>query len=840
MYMFLLISGTLLYNASVQIKTIIRQSPSYQKLLSHINPPPKPERGRICTLSGTTRDVEKIILELLEQETKKAFVFSTLSTRNIRNYFASIEMFTEITFSKLKQLLEEKRFSREDKVTQKKEYTITGDIITFWPSIYNHPVRINFWGEELESIELLDELYNTKIEYLDKFAAGDEGVFEDTAERQHIQLTATNRPIHETCIIFGNGNDTNINFGFTYPPLYFKRLDIFEKDIRQRLQDGWVIEISTRHKSQIPKNYHKNISKEIYNSGFENEELRVAAYTDRELFGTIFIAHEKAKTDKRINRYLAQLEGEIEIGDYIVHEDYGIAVYHGIEQKEVLGKMMDYLILQYAQKDTLSVPLSQVNKLTKYIGPDNVPPKITRLGRAAWKQLKKRVKKSIAFIAKELLQHYAKVEMAKGMNMQTHEWEENFAGEFEFEETNDQKQAISEILNDMQKKTPMNRLLVGDVGFGKTEVAIRAAFRAVMNGYQVAVLCPTTILVSQHYSVFSHRMQNFPIQIATLSRFGTKRENEKTVKKIQLGETDIVIGTHRLLSNDIHFNNLGLIIVDEEQKFGVQQKEKIRKYAYAAHTLSMSATPIPRTLSMALSNLRDISIITTPPPGRKSIKTTVESFSWNKVAKAILREKHRGGQIYFLHNEVRTIESIRNKLEKLLPDVSFRVAHGQMHPQTLNKIMHEFYEQKFDCLVCTTIIENGIDIKNVNTIIINKAERFGLAQLYQLRGRVGRDSKQAYASILYSYRSLKKKDSYDSKGKKVRDPFEKIRARLEAIGEAQSLGAGFKVASRDLEIRGAGNLLGKEQHGNISAIGLGLYTQLLGEEIERVKKLRNG
>lgn len=830
------------------INRIISKSAEFTKLLTFLNIPPKNKQGRFCIASGTTIDTQKIILNLLEKHSSKSIIYSTLFNYNINSFLESINILSNIKFTKLKNLLENNNFKRSEKVLNKGEYSIRGDIIVFWPSVYDHPIRASFFGEKCESCELIDEIYKNKIETIKEVTLGDELLLEDKIEKQSIRISSVKFPINRNFLLFGRRSEKHhkarflfkdLNFSFQYPSLFFKRLDILQKEVAQRAKNNWFIKVSTIHKEQLPNSLLKYVTapKETnFKSGFENKKSRIAVYTDREIFGTIFIASEKAKSNKHVNRYLAQFEGEIEIGNYIVHEDYGIAVYKGIKQRNILGKLTDYLILEYAENDKLSVPINQVYKLTKYIGPDHIHPKITRLGKTNWKSIKNKVKQSVVLLAKELLIHYAKSEITKGFCLKKHEWEDKFACEFEFEETDDQKRAITEILTELENDKPANRLLVGDVGFGKTEVAIRAAFRTVTNNKQVAVLCPTTILVSQHYSVFKHRMRNYPIEIATLSRFGTKAENLKVVDRLKDGNIDIVIGTHRLLSNDIKFKDLGLLIIDEEQKFGVAQKEKIKKLAYGCNELSMSATPIPRTLSMALSNIRDISIITTPPPGRKSIKTRVEYLNWNKVAKVILHEVKRNGQVYFLHNEVRTIDSIKSKLSQLLPDVNFEVSHGQMHPATLDKFMRDFYKHKFDCLICTTIIENGIDIKNVNTIIINKAQNFGLSQLYQLRGRVGRSKRQAYCYLFYTKKNIFDNLKQLKLSKKV--PLDKSKARFEAILESQNLGSGFKIASRDLEIRGAGNLLGREQHGSISAIGLGLYTQLLSDEIEKLRLSR--
>ncbi|MDD3648035.1 MAG: CarD family transcriptional regulator, partial [Candidatus Dojkabacteria bacterium] len=769
----------------------------------------------------------------------KAIVYSTHVNTNIRRYFENFITIGNISFTSLKQILEEKSFQRVEKVSSPGFYAVRGDTVTFWSSVYKHPIRASFWGEELEQIISVDEIYNTKIETLREFIISDESCLEDDIERQSIGIVNTSDKISPNIVSFDTKLSTSdknrYDFGFTYPPLFFNKFGIFAKHVKSLT--GWIVSISTIHKDLLPNDFKHLIIDYKFKSGFCSSKLKVAVFTDRELFGTLYISQEKAKSQQKINKYLAQLEGEVEIGNYIVHEDYGIAVYKGFEQRKVMGKLLDYLILEYAQKDCLAVPLSQIHKLTKYIGPDSRPPKITRLGKTNWNTIKNKVRKKVRILAKDLLRHYAESELAESDIYGEHEWEEKFSHEFEFEETEDQMSAINDILNDLASPKPMNRILVGDVGFGKTEVAIRGAFRTVLNGRQVAVLCPTTILVSQHYSVFKHRFRNYPINIKALSRFGSKAENEKIAKDLSSGKIDIVIGTHRLLSNDIHFNNLGLLVIDEEQRFGVAQKEKIKRLAYQCNVLSMSATPIPRTLSMALSSLRDISIITTPPPGRKSVKTKADLLDWNKVAIAIQDEYERNGQVYFLHNEVRTIETVKSKLVSILPNVRFKVAHGQMHPSTLEKVMREFYEHKYDCLICTTIIENGIDIPNVNTIIINKAQNFGLSQLYQLRGRVGRSNRQAFCFLFYSVKNLladsPQLKEFATEGKIL--PFEKARARLEAILGSQEIGSGFKVASRDLEIRGAGSLLGRDQHGNISTIGLGLYTQLLSDEVERIR-----
>ncbi|MEA3357561.1 MAG: helicase-related protein, partial [Patescibacteria group bacterium] len=417
--------------------------------------------------------------------------------------------------------------------------------------------------------------------------------------------------------------------------------------------------------------------------------------------------------------------------------------------------------------------------------------------------------------------------------------------EFEFVETDDQIRSLSEIFHDLGSATPMDRLLVGDVGFGKTEVAIRTAFWVAVGGGQVALLAPTTILVEQHYHVFKTRMEKFGVRVRVLSRFLGKTQTEKVIEEIKKGKIDVVIGTHRLLSKDIEFSNLKYLIIDEEQRFGVKQKERFKGMRIDLHVLSMSATPIPRTLNMALSGVRDISIISTPPQGRVAIKNYVQRFDWPVVEKAILKEKSRGGQVYYVHNRVSTIEHIRQKLEERLPGVKFAVGHGQMPPGHLSKVMRDFNNCEYDVLICSTIIENGLDMPNVNTLIIDRAEMFGLSQLYQLRGRIGRSPRQAYAYFLYGGKGYAKvvlqagrerKESGDVGDDTDGVLWDQARSRLDAIGHLNKLGSGFELAQRDLEIRGAGNFLGREQHGNVSSIGFSLYCRLLSEMIDIIKK----
>jgi transcription-repair coupling factor (superfamily II helicase) len=469
----------------------------------------------------------------------------------------------------------------------------------------------------------------------------------------------------------------------------------------------------------------------------------------------------------------------------------------------------------------LYVPIHQADRLSRYIGVDDTSPTLNRLGTAEWSKIKKRAKAAVADIADELLRLYAAREVVSGRAFsQDTEWQRELEASFPYVETEDQLHALTEVKMDMERPKPMDRLICGDVGYGKTEVALRAAFKAVLDGVQVALLVPTTVLAQQHYATFQQRLTPFPVTVEMLSRFRTKREIRQILKGLADGGVDIVIGTHRLLQKDIVFKKLGLLIIDEEQRFGVSHKERLKEMRTNVDTLTLTATPIPRTLHMALTGVRNMSVIDTPPEERLPIKTTITKADDTLIRTAILREMDRGGQIYFVHNRVMGIEQMANRIRKLVPEARVAIGHGQMPERQLERVMLKFAAGEFDVLVSTTIIESGLDIPNVNTIIINRADKFGLAQLYQLRGRVGRAATQSYAYMLVPQH--------------YKLP-EIARRRLDAIREASELGAGFKIAMRDLEIRGAGDLLGAKQHGHITAVGFDLYVRLLAQAVQELK-----
>ena len=512
---------------------------------------------------------------------------------------------------------------------------------------------------------------------------------------------------------------------------------------------------------------------------------------------------------------------DLEPGDYVVHTHYGIARYLGTKKIQMKGQAKRHLALEFADHEILYLEMGE--PLERYIGVEGKRPKLTRLHSKEWERAKARTRLAVENIARDLVSLQAKRQYTAGFSFPPDtEWQKRFEAEFPFEETPDQLKAIEEVKKDMESPKPMDRLLCGDVGFGKTEVAMRAALKAVMAGKQVAFLVPTTVLAEQHCLVFRERTKNFPMTIEALSRFRSKKEQARVLKDLKSGRTDIVIGTHRLLSRDVHFKDLGLVIVDEEQRFGVRDKEKLKKLRELVDVLTLTATPIPRTLYLSLMGARDLSVINTPPKTRLPIETEVMEYDDHKIINVIRKELARGGQVYFVHNRIDSIERVCEHLKSILSEVRFGIGHGQMPARSLEKVMRDFLEKKIDCFISTNIIESGLDIPNVNTIVVNRADRFGLADLYQLRGRVGRfvGQRQAYAYFIVPKNWVMTIDA---------------EKRLEAIERFTELGAGFKIAMKDLEIRGAGNVLGHEQSGFIYAVGFDLYCRMLRRAIDEIK-----
>jgi len=553
-------------------------------------------------------------------------------------------------------------------------------------------------------------------------------------------------------------------------------------------------------------------------AGFILPDLPLVVMTDSEIFSRY----------RRRRRRQSFKEGvviedfmNLKDRDYVVHIDHGIGRYIGLQRIDVDNRTRDCLTIVYAEEDRLYIPIEQLHRVQKYIGSDGEIPTLSRLGSKAWELAKTRTRKAVQDIAEDLIKLYAARQANPGFAFSKDTpWQREMEESFIFDETPDQLTATADVKVDMEKTMPMDRLICGDVGYGKTEVAIRAAFKAVMDGKQVAILVPTTILAQQHITTFTERLADYPVTVRMLSRFVSPKEQKQTLVGLKTGDVDIVIGTHRLISRDIEFKDLGLLVVDEEQRFGVTHKERLKQFKNTVDVMTMTATPIPRTLHMSLVNARDMSMINTPPRNRFPVHTEVLRFNDEVIREAILREVDRGGQVYFVHNRVQSIEAVAQFLKRLLPQVTFAIGHGQMPERDLERVMVDFLNHKYDCLVSTMIIESGLDISNVNTILINRADRFGLAQLYQIRGRVGRSNHRAYAYLMIPASGAVTPDA---------------RKRLAVISEYTALGSGFHIAMRDLEIRGAGNILGPQQHGFMASVGFDLYCRLLQEAVEELK-----
>ena len=624
-------------------------------------------------------------------------------------------------------------------------------------------------------------------------------------------------------------------YSFSYREVNFFRssMDLLFKELQKGFKDKKTIIIlcgSKENKKNVLKLLNENIGEDILNNkniiisegslstGFECYDFKLIVI----VLNDIFTVNKKRR---RVSQEFKQGEtvifSDLKIGDYIVHKTSGIGQFIGVNTIKADGVTKDYIKIKYKDDDVLYVPTNNLDNIRKFIGAGDRAPKINRLGSKEWENTKQKVKSNLREIAQDLIELYAKREKLKGFSFSKDtEWQKEFEGSFEFQETDDQLRAIEELKKDMESAKPMDRLLCGDVGYGKTEVAIRGAFKACMDQKQVCYLVPTTILANQQYEAFKERMKEYPIRIEMLNRFKTKKEQEKIVKKLKLGEIDIVIGTHRVLSNDVEFKNLGLLIIDEEHRFGVKDKEKIKQLKNNVDVLTMTATPIPRTLHMSIVGIRDMSCLYEPPQNRVPVQTYVLEYDEEVIKEAIVKELERDGQVFYLYNNVETILKKANEISNLVPEAKVKYAHGKMTGKELEDIMIDFINKKIDVLVCTTILESGIDIPNANTIIVENADRLGLAQLYQIRGRVGRSNRKAYAYITYKRNKL------------ITEVAEK---RLKAIKEFTEFGSGFKIAMRDLEIRGAGSLVGEMQHGHMDQVGYDTYCKLLDEVVKELK-----
>jgi transcription-repair coupling factor (superfamily II helicase) len=738
-----------------------------------------------------------------------------------------------------------------DVMIKKGQYRRSGSVLDIFPLGFDNPVKIEIDYDEIASIyeflfekkEVIRDLKQLSVYpqlenpgnklIFDYLGAEDVLIFDDLESQ--IATKNSNTDCYQMDFTsFPEQEDTrNIHLRFLSLLKFFTIFDLIS-DLKEKINSNWQIIILSKRivelknifteenirfseSEMVDYGVHLVDAKELKHipASFQEQQKKILFLTDREIFQL-----RKGRKIKALENANLEFLTSLKPGDFVVHADNGIGRFIGIEEKEISGTTREFLEIAYAENDKLFVPVDQADKITRYITEEGSEPKLTRLGSADWRQIQKRVKKETEKIAKELLKIQALRAKSKG-----HSFDEDtsrqreFEKTFPYEETPGQMKAILDAKKDMEGGLPMDRLVCGDVGFGKTEVAMRAAFKAVESGKQVALISPVTILADQHYKSFRKRMDQFGVKIEMLSRFRTPKEQREVLDSLKKGKVDIIIGTHRLLQEDVEFYDLGLLVIDEEQRFGVKQKERLKKMRSQVDILTLSATPIPRTLNLALHKLRDITTITTPPPGRLPIITEIRKYSEGLVREAILKELKRGGQVFFLHNRVETIEAIAEKMRLLIPEAKFIVAHGQMKAELLESRIVSFKNKEHDVLISSTIIENGIDLPNANTLIVNNAEKFGLAQLYQLRGRIGRGKVQAYAYFLYHTQKLKPE----------------AKKRLRAIVEASELGSGFQIAMKDLEIRGAGDVLGVNQHGTVNAVGVHHFLRLLNKTIEEIK-----
>jgi transcription-repair coupling factor (superfamily II helicase) len=822
-----------------------------------------------------------------------------------------IEVRKEIPFERLLADLSKLGFEKKDFVEGYGDFAVRGGIVDIFPFVGENPVRLEFWGDSVESIREFDVLSQRSIKELQSvqvvpdLLTQREGASENTSGHTLFDYLGDNAIIlmddpamieREVCETSSNLNGqsftwaaieeaigrlrrivraeltshipyptSQINFGSVSQPAFNASVGALYSNLQSLFQQGYTIyllcdtqpladrlqelieEIETRpeidtalhrqiaageskagHSDVSEFTIHYELLTESLHYGFllldessHRPSARIAVYTEHEIFGRARRRGDRRRLQRFKGFSLRELQA-LRRGDYVVHADFGIGMFDRLEKIKVGSVEHEAMKLLYAEKDVLYVNINHLGRVQKYSSKEGHVPKLNRLGGGEWDRLKDRAKRKIKDIARDLISLYAarKKESGFAFAPDTH-WQKELEASFIYEDTPDQARATLEVKQDMEGESPMDRLICGDVGFGKTEVAVRAAFKAILDGKQVALLVPTTILALQHHRTFIDRLSKYSVNVEMLSRLRSRKEQESILEALWEGKVDVIIGTHRLLSKDVRFKDLGLLIIDEEHRFGVEAKEKLRKLKMNVDTLTLTATPIPRTLHFSLIGARDLSIINTPPRNRLPIITEIAEFDPRLIRDAVLKEIHRGGQIYFVHDNVHRIDDMCAHLQEHIPEARFRVAHGQMHSAQLEKVMVDFLEKKFDALVCTKIIESGLDIPNVNTIIINRADRFGMAELYQLRGRVGRSSVQAYAYLLVPpIPSL---------------PKAALR-RLQALEEFTELGSGFNLAMRDLEIRGTGNLLGAEQSGFIEEMGFEMYESILEEAVGELKE----
>ena len=776
------------------------------------------------------------------------------SAENIRESIMKISVGDEISHESIVESLFDAGFERVDFVAEPGQFAIRGAIVDIFSYSYNDPFRISFFGDEVDSINIFD--CNTQ---LSKEKAEAAEIYPDiTADEGECQMSSVIDILPDDALIWLDSSDMyrendffakldkfrkiyldlplarqnieSIVFNITPQPVFNKNFELLTEDIRRRLEEGYRVRIYGEKKSQLERLQSILLQNSILlpefisecniHNGFIDHDNKVCCYSDHEIFDRFHRVSIRRTVEKSEQLTLNDLTS-FTIGDYIVHIDYGVGIFGGlVRMKDDKGRMHEVVKLIYKDNDVVFVSVHALHRISRYKSKDSEPPKIHKLGSKVWQNLKSSTKSKVKDIAKDLIQLYAKRKSTKGFAFSPDTYlQQELESSFMYEDTPDQEKAVTAIKNDMEDTCPMDRLVCGDVGFGKTEVAVRAAFKAVADSKQVAVLVPTTILALQHFNTFKNRLKDLPCNIDYVSRLRTAKEIADIQKRLKAGTLDIVIGTHKLIGKGFEFKDLGLLIIDEEQKFGVSAKEKLRQLKASVDTLTLTATPIPRTLQFSLLGARDLSIINTPPPNRIPVQTEIMLFDHDEVKKILNYELNRGGQIFFVHNRVEELESIHDILKRLVPDMKICVAHGQMEAKVLENKILDFMAGDYDMLLCTTIIENGLDVPNANTIIINQAQNIGLSDLHQLRGRVGRSNRRAFCYLMVPPLTSITEDA---------------RRRLKAIESFSDLGSGFNIAMQDLDIRGAGNLLGAEQSGFITDMGFETYQKILAEAIEEL------
>jgi len=748
----------------------------------------------------------------------------------------------------------ENNFERVDFVAEPGQFAIRGAIIDIFSYSYNYPFRISFFGDEVESINVFDcntQLSKERVDKVDIYP----DIFSDEQQSEDVSISEIlpddtlvwldSSDIYKEMKFFSGlssfkriyldvplarQNEYSIKFNISPQPVFNKNFELLTEDIRNHLEEGYRVRIYGERKSQLERLQSiliqngglipEFISGCNIHNGFIDNENKVCCYSDHEIFDRFHRVSIRRTVEKSEQLTINDLTS-FAIGDYIVHIDYGVGIFGGlVRMTDDKGRVHEVVKLIYKDNDVVFVSVHALHRISRYKSKDSEPPKIHKLGSKVWQNLKTSTKSKVKDIAKDLIQLYAKRKSARGFAFSADTYLQNeLESSFIYEDTPDQEKAVHAVKRDMEDNCPMDRLVCGDVGFGKTEVAIRAAFKAVADSKQVAVLVPTTILALQHFNTFKNRLKDFPCNIDYVSRLRTAKEISDIQKRLKSGALDIVIGTHKLIGKGFEFKDLGLLVIDEEQKFGVGAKEKLRQLKASVDTLTLTATPIPRTLQFSLLGARDLSIINTPPPNRIPVQTEIMLFDHDEVRKIINYELNRNGQIFFVHNRVEELQSIHDILHRLVPDMKICIAHGQMDAKELENKILDFMAGDYDMLLCTTIIENGLDIPNANTIIINQAQNIGLSDLHQLRGRVGRSNRKSFCYLIVPPLVSITDDA---------------RRRLKAIESFSDLGSGFNIAMQDLDIRGAGNLLGAEQSGFITDMGFETYQKILSEAMEEL------